>query len=50
MSRQFNPTTNHGLGDTDISDDGNDSDAPLAIVANNTLRLRIVPCEPDHLG
>ena len=47
-----------GSGDTsDVSDDGGDDtsggcggDTTLAIVANNTLRLRIVPCEPDHLG
>jgi len=44
-----------GSGDSDASDDGNDDtsgggDTTLAIVANNTLRLRIVPCEPDHLG
>ena len=36
-------------GDNDENDE--DVDIPaLAIVANNTLRLRIVPCDPDHLG
>ena len=38
-------------GDTDTSDDSTDDSATaLAIVANSTLRLRIVPCDPDHLG
>ena len=36
-------------GDNEENDE--DVDIPaLAIVANNTLRLRIVPCDPDHLG
>ena len=36
-------------GDNDDNDEEADIPA-LAIVANNTLRLRIVPCDPDHLG
>ena len=42
-------------GDSETSGDNeNDDEADdipgLAIVAHNTLRLRIVPCDPDHLG
>ena len=36
-------------GDNEENDEDGDIPA-LAIVANNTLRLRIVPCDPDHLG
>ena len=36
-------------GDND-EDDANDAEATIAIVANNTLRLRIVPYEQDQLG
>ena len=34
----------------EANEDDDEGCAALAIVANNTLRLRIVPYEPDHLG
>ena len=37
-------------GDNEDSNEDDEGCAALAIVANNTLRLRIVPYEPDHLG
>ena len=44
------PGDSENSGDNeDNGDDGDDIPA-LAIVANNTLRLRIVPCDPDNLG
>ena len=34
----------------EANEDDDEGCAALAIDANNTLRLRIVPYEPDHLG
>ena len=52
---QNNIVTIYVPGDSDTgADNDNDDEADdipgLAIVAHNTLRLRIVPCDPDYLG
>ena len=43
------PGDSENGGDNENDDEADDIPG-LAIVAHNTLRLRIVPCDPDHLG